>query len=131
MDSGGGGFWLHYNPSFVGGYVGSRNEHVGAIIQKRSLFFRLGAQSGGGNLGGDSNGYVLLRDRLKPQPKEVTGTPELALWFTPGGGGGMLGLKALNWLRGKKAVDVAKASTKLLPQFAKSTIDDAVSLTMT
>jgi hypothetical protein len=33
--------WLHYNPSFVGGYVGSRNEHVGAIIQKRSLFFRL------------------------------------------------------------------------------------------
>jgi hypothetical protein len=48
MDSGGGGFWLHYNPSFVGGYVGSRNEHVGAIIQKRSLFFRLGAQGGGG-----------------------------------------------------------------------------------
>jgi hypothetical protein len=49
MNSGGGGFWLHYNPSFVGGYVGSRNEHVGAIIQKRSLFFRLGQQSGGGD----------------------------------------------------------------------------------
>jgi RHS repeat-associated protein len=49
MGSGGGGFWLHYNPSFVGGYVSSRNEHVGAIIQKRSLFFRLGAQGGGGN----------------------------------------------------------------------------------
>jgi hypothetical protein len=46
MDSSGGGFWLHYNPSFVGGYVGSRNEHVGAIIQKRSLFFSLGQQSG-------------------------------------------------------------------------------------
>jgi hypothetical protein len=46
MDSGGGGFWLDYNPSFVGGYIGSRNEHVGAIIQKRSLFFRLGQQSG-------------------------------------------------------------------------------------
>jgi hypothetical protein len=52
MDSGGGGFWLHYNPSFVGGYVGSRNEHVGAIIQKRSLFFRLGAHNGGGGLDG-------------------------------------------------------------------------------
>ncbi|MFT4734465.1 MAG: RHS repeat-associated protein [Arcticibacterium sp.] len=51
MDSGGGGFWLHYNPSFVGGYVGSRNEHVGAIIQKRSRFFRLGAQNGGGGDG--------------------------------------------------------------------------------
>jgi hypothetical protein len=49
MVSGGGGFWLHYNPSFVGGYVGSRNEHVGAIIQKRSRFFRLGQQSGGGD----------------------------------------------------------------------------------
>jgi hypothetical protein len=60
MDSGGGGFWLHYNPSFVGGYVGSRNEHVGAIIQKRSLFFSLGQANGVVNQGmGPSNAFLL------------------------------------------------------------------------
>jgi hypothetical protein len=62
MDSSGGGFWLHYNPSFVGGYVGSRNEHVGAIIQKRSLFFRLGAQNGGQAQAGIINGDYTLND---------------------------------------------------------------------